>query len=143
VLLLRAEALAQVGGLDERFFLYAEETDWAYRAARLGWRHAVVDSAQAVHTGAGTSSDVRRRQAHFHGSQERYARKHFGALGWQVLRAAQIVGSAGRALALRGERRAGARLRLQTYLAGPIRVESAYREHHAESTGPVTSKGRR
>ena len=40
VLLLRAEALDQVGGFDERFFLYAEETDWAYRAHRLGWRHA-------------------------------------------------------------------------------------------------------
>ena len=39
VLLLRAEALAQVGGFDERFFLYAEETDWAYRAHLLGWRH--------------------------------------------------------------------------------------------------------
>ncbi len=108
VLLLRAEALAQVGGLDERFFLYAEETDWAYRASRLGWRHAVVEAATAVHVGAGTSSDPDRREAHFHGSQEHYARKHFGPAGWQALRAAQVVGSAARALVLRGDRGAQA-----------------------------------
>src|SRR5690606_25793028 len=31
VLLLRAETIEQVGGFDEDFFLYAEETDWARR----------------------------------------------------------------------------------------------------------------
>ncbi len=79
VLLLRAEALAQVGGFDERFFLYAEETDWAYRAHRLGWRHTVARGVWALHEGAATSTDVRLREAHFHASQERYLRKHFGA----------------------------------------------------------------
>jgi GT2 family glycosyltransferase len=36
-LLARAEAVAQIGGLDERFFLYSEETDWCYRARAAGW----------------------------------------------------------------------------------------------------------
>jgi GT2 family glycosyltransferase len=36
-LLARAEAVAQIGGLDERFFLYSEETDWCYRAREAGW----------------------------------------------------------------------------------------------------------
>ena len=40
----------------EGFFLYAEETDWAYRAHRLGWRHAEIPAARAVHAGAGTGS---------------------------------------------------------------------------------------
>ncbi|HEU4331646.1 MAG TPA: glycosyltransferase, partial [Lapillicoccus sp.] len=64
VLLLRAAALRQVGGFDERFFLYAEETDWARRAAQLGWRHALVPSVTARHAGAGTSSDPTRRETH-------------------------------------------------------------------------------
>ena len=79
VLLLRAEALAQVGGFDERFFLYAEETDWAYRAHRLGWRHALVPGARALHEGAATSTDSRVREAHFAAGLERYLRKHYGA----------------------------------------------------------------
>ncbi len=107
MLLLRAEALDQVGGFDERFFLYAEETDWAYRAHLLGWRHAAVPDVHAVHVGAATSTDDRRREAHFHASQERYFRKHFGAAGWQAARAA-VVGGCDGALP-RSARRARAR----------------------------------
>ena len=61
VLLLRAEALRQVGAFDERFFLYSEETDWAYRATTLGWRHAVVSTASAFHAGGATSTVVASR----------------------------------------------------------------------------------
>ena len=126
VLLLRAEAVAELGGFDESFFLYAEETDWAYRAARRGWRHAMVPGVTASHVGAGTSSDPRRREAHFHASQERYYRKHFGPMGWQVARAAQIAGSAVRGL--RGGPAGRAALaRVSTYIRGPLRVEADYR----------------
>lgn len=124
VLLLRAEALTQVGGFDERFFLYAEETDWAYRAHRLGWRHAAVPSARALHAGAGTSSDSIRREIHFHASQERYLRKHFGAVGWQLARIANAAGATARSLVLRDERRTQARRRAALYRIGPVRAES-------------------
>lgn len=126
VLLLRAEALAQVGGFDERFFLYAEETDWAFRAHRMGWHHEVVSDAQAVHHGGGTSTDPRRREVHFHASQERYLRKHFGKAGWQSARIAAWVGSVARALVLSGARRLEARRRAALYRLGPIRVESRF-----------------
>ncbi|WP_404430594.1 glycosyltransferase [Microbacterium lacus] len=127
VLLLRADALAQVGGFDESFFLYAEETDWAYRAHRLGWRHLAVPSVHAVHHGAGTSTDARRREAHFHASQERYFRKHFGAAGWQTARVAIWGGSFARGLVLRGERGTAARRRAALYRAGPVRREALLR----------------
>ena len=127
VLMLRAEALAQVGGFDELFFLYAEETDWAYRAHRLGWRHAQVPGVQAVHLGAATSSDARRRDAHFYGSQERYLRKHFGVGGWQTARVANWIGSMVRAYALPGERGRAARRRAAIYRLGPLQVESRFR----------------
>lgn len=126
VLLLRAEALDQVGGFDERFFLYAEEADWAYRAHRLGWRHAGVPEARAVHVGAGTGGDPRRREAHFHASQERYLRKHHGALGWQWARLGQLVGATARAVALPGDRGRSARRRAALYRLGPVRVEGRF-----------------
>ncbi|GGN09251.1 hypothetical protein GCM10009721_41400 [Terrabacter tumescens] len=124
VLLLRREAVDHVGPFDdERFFLYAEEADWAHRAARLGWRHALVPTARATHVGAATSADPVSREGHFHAAQEVYLRKHHGALGWQVGRAGQVVGSAVRGVVLPGERGRSARSRLRLYLAGPARSE--------------------
>lgn len=126
VLLLRAEAVDQVGGLDERFFLYAEEADWAYRAHLLGWRHAVAPGVTAVHAGAATSRDSSRREAHFHASQERYLRKHFGPVGWQAARAGIWLGSMARSVLRRGERGREARKRAAIYRLGPVRVEARY-----------------
>ncbi|MGA1827841.1 glycosyltransferase [Microbacterium sp.] len=128
VLLLRAEALDQVGGFDEAFFLYAEETDWAYRAQSLGWRHTLVPAARVVHVGAATSSDGHRRDAHFHASQERYFRKHFGAIGWQSARVATWGGAMFRAAVLPGARGTEARRRAALYRLGPMRVESRLRD---------------
>ncbi|WP_245861384.1 glycosyltransferase [Microbacterium aurantiacum] len=128
VLLLRAEALAQVGGFDERFFLYAEETDWAYRAHLLGWRHRAVPAATAVHRAGGTSSDPRRREAFFFASQERYFRKHFGAPGWTVARLSGWAGAGMRAALSRGERRTQARRRAAIYRLGPVRIEARFRQ---------------
>lgn len=124
VLLLRQAAVDQVGGFDERFFLYAEETDWEYRAHLLGWRHAVVADAVATHVGAGTSTDPGRRERHFHASQERYYRKHFGAAGWAAARTAQLLGATVRALVLPGERGRAAARRAALYRRGPVRAEA-------------------
>ena len=126
VLLLRAEALAQVGDFDERFFLYAEETDWQYRAHLMGWRSAVVAQTHALHVGAATSTDTVRREAHFYGSQEKYLRKHYGACGWQVARTAQLVGSGVRSLLVPGRGGAAAAARLHLYWRGPMDAERAY-----------------
>ncbi|WP_231372313.1 glycosyltransferase [Terracoccus sp. 273MFTsu3.1] len=124
VLLLRREALDHVGPFDdERFFLYAEETDWAHRAVLLGWRHALVPAARATHVGAATSTDPTRREGHFHAAQEVYLRKHFGTVGWQVGRAGQVLGSAVRGVVLRGDRGRAARARVRLYVAGPVRSE--------------------
>jgi N-acetylglucosaminyl-diphospho-decaprenol L-rhamnosyltransferase len=50
-LLVRREAWLQVGGLDERFFLFLEETDWCYRAKRAGWRVVYYPNVTIVHLG--------------------------------------------------------------------------------------------
>ncbi|WP_431835795.1 glycosyltransferase [Cellulomonas sp. Y8] len=136
VLLLRAEALAAVGGFDERFFLYSEETDWQRRAHDAGWRSAVVEDVLAGHVGAGTSTDPTRRETHFHASQERYFRTHHGAAGWASARAAVALGAVPRAL-LPGDRGAAARLRLRLYLRGPLRAEAALGDPRTPRPAPV------
>jgi GT2 family glycosyltransferase len=125
VLLIRAAALAEVGSFDERFFLYAEETDWQFRAAQLGWRSALCPDVVATHVGAGTGGDTAERDVRFHASLERYVQKHYGASGWQIFRSGVMVGALVRAVVLGGERGRRATDRFHLYRTGPCRVESA------------------
>jgi GT2 family glycosyltransferase len=48
-LVVRRAAVADVGLLDEGYFLYAEDQDWCCRMWRAGWRVAIVPDAVAVH----------------------------------------------------------------------------------------------
>jgi N-acetylglucosaminyl-diphospho-decaprenol L-rhamnosyltransferase len=51
VMLVRRESIDQVGLLDEDFFLFSEETDWAYRFRRAGWKVLFYPGAEFVHVG--------------------------------------------------------------------------------------------
>ena len=74
-LLVRREALEAAGGMDERFFLFSEETDWCYRIRRAGWgiRHLPVMTV-VHHTGRSARPDLFAQNSH---SKVLYARKHF------------------------------------------------------------------
>lgn len=48
-LLVRRAAYEQTGGLDERFFMYYEDIEWALRMARKGWERYYVPSVRVVH----------------------------------------------------------------------------------------------
>jgi len=128
VLLLRWEALLEVGLFDERFFLYAEEADWQRRATALGWASAVCADAAAEHIGAATSADPRRREALFHAGQETYIRKWGGRSGWWLYRCATLLGAVARALVLVGDRRSEAARRALLYLRGPRRCAALVRD---------------
>jgi GT2 family glycosyltransferase len=121
VLLLAREAIEDVGLFDERYFLYAEETDWQRRALARGWKSAVCNEVVAQHAGAGTSTNERRREMLFHAAQETYIRKWYGAAGWSSYRVAAALGASARALVLTHERRSEAARRALLYLRGPRR----------------------
>ena len=122
VLLLRGAAIDSVGTFDERFFLYAEETDWQLRAMRAGWRVGLARDATAVHLGGGTSTDPVRRQLLFDASGERFVRKWYGSFGWQLFRAASILAALRRLIMARDiEARMVQRRAISHYWRGPVR----------------------
>ncbi|MBC7545667.1 MAG: glycosyltransferase family 2 protein [Candidatus Sericytochromatia bacterium] len=55
-LLVRRETLAEVGGFDERFWLYAEELDWCRRMNTAGWQTHFVPAARVRHSGGAASA---------------------------------------------------------------------------------------
>jgi GT2 family glycosyltransferase/glycosyltransferase involved in cell wall biosynthesis len=59
VMLLRRRVIDELGGLDESFFLYSEETELCQRVRRHGYRVRVEPAAAAIHIGGELSSDSR------------------------------------------------------------------------------------
>ncbi len=99
-LMLRREVYEQVGGFDEEFFLYAEETDWQKRMTQAGWPIVFLPSAQVTHLGgASGQSETARVNAYFYDGWDRFARKHHGPRGWLSMRTASALGSGARWLA--------------------------------------------
>jgi GT2 family glycosyltransferase len=76
-LMTRREVVAQIGGLDEGYFLFFEDTDWCWRMHQGGWRVVEVPAAQVVHHvgRAGATSDLIRRGWNYHGLH-RFFRLH-------------------------------------------------------------------
>jgi GT2 family glycosyltransferase len=76
-MLVRREALEQVGLLDADFFLHCEDLDWCVRFRRHGWRVVVVNDAFATHI-QGVSGKGRHLfvEYHKHRGMFRYYSKH-------------------------------------------------------------------
>lgn len=87
-----------VGGLDERFFIYAEDVDWCKRIREAGWRVIYFPEAEAIHYGGSSSATERVRfnleilKAHL-----QYWRKHHGRLATALFWWIQLTGIALRA----------------------------------------------
>lgn len=58
-MMLKREVLLGAGLLDEDFFMYCEEVDWAWRIQRHGWRILCVPRAHVTHLGAQSTSQAR------------------------------------------------------------------------------------
>ena len=84
-LLLRRDALDQVGILDEDYFVYSEEVDLCYRVQRAGWRLYWVPQAEVVHFGGQSTQQVATEMflTLYHG-KIKYFRKHNGLSAAQI-----------------------------------------------------------
>jgi len=78
---LRGEVIRQVGLLDEQFHLYCEEIDWAMRIRAAGWRAICVPSAEVVHYGGQSTSQVKPQAViHLWTARLKLYRKHYSPL---------------------------------------------------------------
>lgn len=76
--LVRRSVFRDLGGFDERFFVYLEDVDFSVRAHGAGYQSAYLAEAQAFHAGGGTSRQILARRL-FYSLRSRilYAFKHF------------------------------------------------------------------
>lgn len=76
-MMMRSEALKDIGLFDERFFIYGEDVDWCRRAHSGGWSIGYDPTGTVVHMkGETTRHYTFRMLYHFHRSMTLYYWKH-------------------------------------------------------------------
>jgi GT2 family glycosyltransferase len=101
-LLVRREAIEEVGLLDEDFFLFSEETDWCYRFRQAGWQVLFYPGAECVHV-RGASHGGRLYRENLRGHL-RFLSKHRGPAYAERARRLLLGALRIRGVLFRGER---------------------------------------
>lgn len=150
-MLVRRELIEQIGGLDEEYFLYYEETDFCLKARRHGWECWHVPESRVMHL-AGASTGVSSHEAerpmpgYWFESRSRYFKRNHGylysALTNGATIAAQLLGDAKQRALRRGSIRPGfvkGLLKRSTLdlLSRHVAPERAFKPESAEAHGPT------
>jgi N-acetylglucosaminyl-diphospho-decaprenol L-rhamnosyltransferase len=89
-MMVRLEAIDSAGLMDDTFFMYGEDLDWAYRIKQRGWKVFYFPATTVLHYKGATSSrqsyrliiEFYRAMYLFH--QKHYAPETFPALNWII-----------------------------------------------------------
>ncbi len=93
-LILRTEALNQIGLLDEQFFMFSEEMDLCYRLKKAGWSVNYIPQATAVHLWGGSSNQVKGEVfLQLYRSRIMFFRKHYGKWVTRLYKTELFLGS--------------------------------------------------
>jgi GT2 family glycosyltransferase len=89
-MMVRREAMEQVGLLDEDYFLFLEETDWCYRFKKAGWKIYHVPQAKVYHfQGKGVEREKKRARIEYYRSRALFFKKNRGRVQCFIL----LIGS--------------------------------------------------
>jgi hypothetical protein len=78
-MLVRGEAIHDVGLMDETFFMYGEDLDWAYRIKAAGWKIYYNPSVTVLHIKKASTRQNPRAQVEFYRAMDIFYKKHFAA----------------------------------------------------------------
>ena len=89
-MLVRGEAIQRVGLLDEDFFMYGEDLDWAYRITQAGWKVYYNPAVTVLHVKRAASRHSPRAAREFFRAMRVFYYKHYASstplwLHWLVL----------------------------------------------------------
>jgi N-acetylglucosaminyl-diphospho-decaprenol L-rhamnosyltransferase len=94
-LMIRRRVIAEIGELDEGYFLYFEEVDYCRRALQAGWPVWYAPSGTIVHlegAATGINAVARRRPAYWYASRRRFFVKSYGVAALFVADALRVLG---------------------------------------------------
>ncbi len=93
----RREAILQVGLLDEAFWMYGEDLDWAKRIKDAGWKVWYNPAVTVLHVKEASSHRSRRARVEFYRAMVIFYKKHYAAttpfwLHWLILSGIALKG---------------------------------------------------
>jgi len=91
-MLVRREAIAQAGLMDEAFFMYGEDLDWAFAIKQAGWEVRYNPAVTVQHVKRAASRLSRRAQVAFEESMLIFYYKHYAAVTPPLLGALVVFG---------------------------------------------------
>jgi N-acetylglucosaminyl-diphospho-decaprenol L-rhamnosyltransferase len=115
-MLVRAEVVREVGLLDEAYFMYGEDLDWAYRIKQYGWQVMYVPSVVVHHFKRASSRQRPFRSIRaFYDAMRVFHRKHYATttpapLNWLIeagITLKEVWGLGSNLLRTRSARRVG------------------------------------
>ncbi|MBC8391739.1 MAG: glycosyltransferase family 2 protein [Deltaproteobacteria bacterium] len=93
-MLVRREAIDQIGLMDEDYFVYGEETDWCWRFRKAGWKCVFSPIARIIHLDGGGKSTSQlsvRMYVQIQKSLLLFHRKQRGFFSWIAAKTIYIV----------------------------------------------------
>ncbi len=78
-MLVRKQAIEKVGFLDESFFMYGEDLDWAYRIKAVGYNVIYYPEVTVLHVKRASSRQFPRSKVEFWRAMEIFYRKYYAA----------------------------------------------------------------
>lgn len=78
-MLVRGSAISQVGLLDDQFFMYGEDLDWAFRIKAAGWKVLYNPTVTVLHVKRAAARHSARAQVEFYRAMGIFYRKHYRA----------------------------------------------------------------
>jgi hypothetical protein len=93
-MMVRREAIDQVGLMDESFFMYGEDLDWCKRIGEAGWKIMYYPEVQVLHVKRAASRQSKRARLEFVRAFLIFYRKHYRAQTPLLAHVAVLVGIA-------------------------------------------------
>lgn len=96
-MMVRVEAIDQIGLMDERFWMYGEDLDWAKRMKDSGWKVIYNPEVSVLHVKRASSQNSQRAQIEFYRAMLIFYYKHYYSntsrpLHWLILLGIAIKG---------------------------------------------------
>ncbi|MFQ5342698.1 MAG: glycosyltransferase family 2 protein [Anaerolineae bacterium] len=96
-MMVRREAIQDAGLLDERFFMYGEDLDWALRMKQAGWKVYYNPNVTVLHYKRAASAGSERASFEFYRAMYLFYEKHYAAdtpfwLHWPIMAGIALKG---------------------------------------------------